>query len=426
MEMNTNPTTRHCNVQTLMSMLDNEALSSLSGNTKVDYHARKLKGLTLLKLFLQSVFLFGSRLSLSAMRMYYSSKYFISSASLIEGARISKAAISKRFKNINPDYFRGIYESAVNTWGPILERNGKNVIDGLTLKSVDSSIVAQTVKILSGGIHAGGTDGSVDGKKGVKYTMVYDGVSCEFAEAHTHPRYADEDNALGEALMAVVQKAPDTKTVSLYLFDRGVKGGDLLGKFAVEGIRFVGRLNGNRRFAETRASGAPAGILPDNATLVFDNIVKIYGKKHKTPVPFQFRVIKVDLGIELGKRKYQKPKKTDTAIVLITDEMELPAADILEIYRRRWTIELFFKFLKQNLDFSHLMSGSENGLTVLLYMTLIGALLLKTYCFLNNCIPKTATTKIWLELGEDVMRYIDCMNDNKSDSYAATSGCNSM
>lgn len=417
MEMKSTPECQQCvNVKTLMSMLDTEALSKLSENTNVDHHARKLKGLTLLKLFLQGVFLFGPRLSLSAMKMYYSSKYFVSSASLIEGARISKAAISKRLKSINADYFREIYESAVNTWGPILEKQQRNVIDGLEIKAVDSSIVPQTARILAEGIHAGGPDGSAGGRKGVKYTMVYDGVGCEFAEAHIKARYADEDNALGEALMAVAKKDPVTRKESLYVFDRGVKGGDLIGKFVREGLRFVGRFNDRRKFADPSPSGAPEGDLPDNATLVFDNKVRIYGKDRNIPLPYQLRVIKVDLGIELGKRKYDKPKKADTAIVLITDEMELPAADILEIYRRRWTIELFFKFLKQNLDFSHLMSGSENGLTVLLYMTLIGAILLKTYCILNNCIPKTATTKIWLELGEDIMQYIDSTSKNSYSS----------
>ena len=93
-------------------------------------------------------------------------------------------------------------------------------------------------------------------------------------------------------------------------------------------------------------------------------------------------------------------------MTLITDELELSVSEIMEIYRFRWTIEVFFKFLKQNLNFSHLLSGSENGLTVILYLTLIEALLLKTYCALNECGPKLATTEIWLQLGEGIADYI--------------------
>ena len=63
-----------------------------------------------------------------------------------------------------------------------------------------------------------------------------------------------------------------------------------------------------------------------------------------------------------------------------------------EIYKQRWEIEVFFKFIKQNLNFSHLLSRNENGVKVIMYMTLITAILLIVYKKLNdlkgNKIPK--------------------------------------
>ena len=50
-----------------------------------------------------------------------------------------------------------------------------------------------------------------------------------------------------------------------------------------------------------------------------------------------------------------------------------------ELYKRRWEIEVFFKFIKQHLDFSHLLSRNENGMKVEMYMTLITAILLIVY-----------------------------------------------
>ena len=42
-------------------------------------------------------------------------------------------------------------------------------------------------------------------------------------------------------------------------------------------------------------------------------------------------------------------------------------------------IEVFFKFIKQNLDFSHLLSTSANGLKVMMYMTMIAAMMVLLY-----------------------------------------------
>jgi IS4 transposase len=71
-------------------------------------------------------------------------------------------------------------------------------------------------------------------------------------------------------------------------------------------------------------------------------------------------------------------------IAFITNIEELSAADITLIYKRRWDIEVFFKFLKQELNFSHLINRSENGIKVMLYATMIAAILLLTYKELNG------------------------------------------
>lgn len=53
--------------------------------------------------------------------------------------------------------------------------------------------------------------------------------------------------------------------------------------------------------------------------------------------------------------------------------------EVAELYRKRWEIELFFKFLKQHLGYEHLTSRSENGIRVMIWMALITALLLIWY-----------------------------------------------
>lgn len=401
----TNGKTKRINVNQILKMLDTDALAGFALQTNVDFHARKLQGLELLKLHLQGTFLYGNKLSQAAMKRFYESGYYIKTSCKIGGDTITKAAISKRLRHINPEYFRLVYENAVQKWSPILEKYQIEVIPGLHIQAVDSSIVAQTMRILSSGIHAGGRDGSDNGRKGVKYTMAYNGIDVTYAAAHTSPRYADEDNAIGEAIQSMAKKDEITKASSIYTFDRGVKGGLLLSSFKSEGLRFVGRLKNNRKLDVVGDSRAPVGELPADSKLVSDSLVRIYGSDPRNPLPQIFRVVKVDLGHAIGSRSRNR-KRTENVLTLITDEPELSVSEIMEIYRFRWTIEVFFKFLKQNLNFSHLMSGSENGLMVILYLTLIEALLLKTYCALNECGPKLGTTEIWLQLGEGIADYI--------------------
>jgi IS4 transposase len=59
---------------------------------------------------------------------------------------------------------------------------------------------------------------------------------------------------------------------------------------------------------------------------------------------------------------------------LITNRFDLPADEISEIYRSRWTIELFFKWIKQHVKIKHFYGMSENAVNNQNYLALI------TYC----------------------------------------------
>ena len=56
--------------------------------------------------------------------------------------------------------------------------------------------------------------------------------------------------------------------------------------------------------------------------------------------------------------------------------MDLPAEIIAHIYRYRWQIELFFRWLKCILGCRHLLAHSENGVAIQVYCALIASLLI--------------------------------------------------
>jgi len=63
-------------------------------------------------------------------------------------------------------------------------------------------------------------------------------------------------------------------------------------------------------------------------------------------------------------------------LVLLTSILDLSAAMIAQIYRWRWQIELFFRWLKTFAGMDHLISHSRNGITLQFYVAVIGMLLI--------------------------------------------------
>lgn len=61
---------------------------------------------------------------------------------------------------------------------------------------------------------------------------------------------------------------------------------------------------------------------------------------------------------------------------LLTNLLDLPAHVIAELYRQRWQVELFFRWLKVWAGFDHLISHSKNGVTFQFYIAVIGCLLM--------------------------------------------------
>ena len=62
----------------------------------------------------------------------------------------------------------------------------------------------------------------------------------------------------------------------------------------------------------------------------------------------------------------------------------MSAVDIADSYKKRWDIEVLFKFLKQHLQFKKFISYNSNGMNIYIYCILIAAILLVIYKEVNN------------------------------------------
>lgn len=71
--------------------------------------------------------------------------------------------------------------------------------------------------------------------------------------------------------------------------------------------------------------------------------------------------------------------RTDTGKILrvLTNDLESPAQEIADLYKRRWAIELLFRWLKQNLKLKQFMGTSKNAIRIQVFAASIAFLLLR-------------------------------------------------
>lgn len=109
----------------------------------------------------------------------------------------------------------------------------------------------------------------------------------------------------------------------------------------------------------------------DESEIISDQKILIWNNSKKDRFfDMPFRLIKV-----------LTPKQE---IWILTNIFDLSACEIAQVYRRRWDIEVFFRFIKQELNCKHFLAHNQNGLMVYIYMILILAILLILYKTLNS------------------------------------------
>ena len=79
-----------------------------------------------------------------------------------------------------------------------------------------------------------------------------------------------------------------------------------------------------------------------------------------------------------------KDPDTGKVYVFLTNHFRLAAKTIADIYKERWQIEIFFRFLKQNLKIKAFIGNTENAVLTQIYAALIVYLLLCYTKFLCN------------------------------------------
>jgi len=160
----------------------------------------------------------------------------------------------------------------------------------------------------------------------------------------------------------------EIKENAIYAFDKGYCDYNWWHKIDEKGATFVTRYKNNAALMVTEQRKIPVA---DRESVLKDELVKF---KYKHPGGAR-------------RNRYHKPLRRvevarpdhATPLVLATNDLESSALEIAEIYKRRWLIELFFKWIKQNLKIKKFLGRSENAVKIQIYSALISYLLVALY-----------------------------------------------
>ena len=143
----------------------------------------------------------------------------------------------------------------------------------------------------------------------------------------------------------------------LNVFDRGYVDYKKFDNYCLKGIRFVTRLKGNAVIELVKE-------LPKDPTGPIKKHQIVYlGKEGLNKMEHPLRLVETE-------------DTQGNPVIIITNDFKLEAEEIGTIYRYRWQIELFFKWLKQHLQVNHFYGKSEQAVENQIFIALI------TYCLL--------------------------------------------
>jgi len=142
--------------------------------------------------------------------------------------------------------------------------------------------------------------------------------------------------------------------------DRAYNDYRLFAQWISQGVHFVTKMKENALY---QAIGERE--VPQNRNILRDELIQLSGYGAQGKCPYPLRRIEV------------YDPETEEVYVLLTSYMDWGPTTIAAIYKDRWQIEIFFKYLKQNLKIKTFVGTSANAVKIQIWTALIAMLLLR-------------------------------------------------
>lgn len=189
-----------------------------------------------------------------------------------------------------------------------------------------------------------------------------------------HVNYCFEDSSLREFMLSNsnvndidIGRRFELSPGVIYCFDKGYYDYNWWYKIDEIGSKFVTRqkVNSAIKVHEELALSESAKL----AGIVRDELVSLNNKKPRGGKQNNYYG-------KLLRRVEVKLSNRDHNIVLLSNALDYSSEEIADTYRKRWAIELCFKWLKQNLKLKSFVGYSENAVKIQIYCAIISYFLL--------------------------------------------------
>ena len=286
-------------------------------------------------------------------------------------ARSSLGSLSEAVEVFDPERLCGIIESLAAKVKPVRDVGRGQLAH--TLTAVDGSVV-KTLKSIAEAAFMGDKNG--DSHSAWRLHTQFDIDRHVPTRMEVSPGsnsgHNDEKNRLRSALQAD----------HCYVMDRWFAQYTLWNDIVAAGSSYVCRIRDNSNL-DAVIEERPVSVTAAAAGVLRDVVVDLgaMGKRDARP-NHQVRVILVKTTPHTkrgGRKGGTAGPPSDGVLRIATNLMDVPAEVIADIYRHRWTIELFFRFFKHVLGCRHLLSTRPKGVEIQAYCAIIACLLIRLW-----------------------------------------------
>jgi hypothetical protein len=257
------------------------------------------------------------------------------------GATVSRSALSTANANRPFEVFGGLLSALMNLLQSGFRRKIRECVRLIDSTSVKLSGMSSDWATFSTGVC------------GAKAHIIYDPDADQPLYLMVTPPNVNDITAAKEMPI---------EAGATYVFDLGYYDFGWWAKLDQAKCRIVTRLKSNTPFTIKENRPVPAGssILSDCT----GHLPKRLAASRSNPMSGLVREIRVK--IETGK-----------VLRIFTNELEASAQEIADLYKRRWDIELFFRWIKQTLKITHFLGTSEKAVRIQIAVALIAFVLLR-------------------------------------------------
>lgn len=322
----------------LLAPLNRNAVQKIVATHGADRYVKKLSTWALLVLLIQAQLL--EKRGLRAVEKMLVNQDLQSALGF---QSISSSQLSRTCTRIAPEVFQDIYSSLVQTVHGVLGNETRRFTTMGPIKIVDSSTVTLCLEKYKWALYK-------RDKGGIKI--------------HLRLMFVDEGRTYPEKVVVTPAKPDDRKQMdvmidesgAMYVFDRGYADYGKFDQYCEDNIGFTTRLRRKAIYEVVKELPVSQG-----SPILRDTLV-ILGNPQKRMKNVLRRLETVD--------------SQGNAIVILTNRFDVPAEEIGELYRNRWKIELFFKYIKQHLKMTKFYGTTENAVKNQIFIGLISYLLL--------------------------------------------------